>query len=185
MARNDHEPADTELFRKSVADARPLPRINRADIPRDPPPPVAVQRQIDDAETLRDSLSDHDPWNAEIETGEELVYARNGLGPNTLRKLRRGHWVIQAQLDLHGLRVPEAREQLVAFLNECRRTGWRCVRIVHGKGLGSRNREPVLKRKVGNWLMQREEVLAYCQARRTDGGSGAVIVLLKSTRASI
>ena len=98
----------------------------------------------------------------------------------TLRKLRRGHWVVQAQLDLHGMTSDEARMNLVAFLNACKKNGHRCIRIIHGKGLGSKNREPVLKIKVRNWLMQRDEILAFTQARQVDGGGGAVVVLLKS-----
>ena len=75
--------------------------------------------------------------------------------------------------------VAEARPVLVTFLNECLRDGLRCVRIIHGKGLGSKNGEPVLKRKVSSWLMQRDEILAFCQARRTEGGGGAAVVLLR------
>jgi DNA-nicking Smr family endonuclease len=98
----------------------------------------------------------------------------------TLRRLRRGHWVIQDELDLHGHTTAEARTAVAAFLQACLRDAVRCIRIIHGKGLRSKNREPILKTKVANWLRQREEVLAFCQARPTDGGSGAVIVLLKS-----
>ncbi len=87
--------------------------------------------------------------------------------------------MIQDELDLHGLTTPEARALLVEFLNRCLRRGWRYVRIIHGKGLRSKNREPVLKQKVANWLMQRDEILGFCQARNIEGGSGAVVVLLK------
>lgn len=134
---------------------------------------------------LADSLSDAEPWTEGFETGEELVYLRPGITPQTLKKLRRGHWVTQDVLDLHGLTVAEARPLIAAFLAHCRRQGLRCVRVIHGKGLRSKNREPVLKRKVANWLVQREEVLAFCQARQTEGGGGAVVVLLKgATRAN-
>ncbi|MGH8642139.1 MAG: Smr/MutS family protein, partial [Burkholderiales bacterium] len=111
--------------------------------------------------------------------GEELCYLRNGVGEQTLRRLRRGHWVIQDELDLHGLTVEQVRPLLGEFLNQCARRGLRCVRIIHGKGLRSRNREPVLKRRVAVWLIQREDILAFCQARNADGGSGAVVVLLQ------
>ena len=115
-----------------------------------------------------------------LESGEELAYLRGGLARLTLRKLRRGHWVIQDGLDLHGLNRDEAALAVAAFLNQCASRGLRCVRIVHGKGLGSRNREPVLKAKLMNWLPRRDEVLAYCQAPASEGGSGAVLVLLKA-----
>jgi DNA-nicking Smr family endonuclease len=96
-----------------------------------------------------------------------------------IARLRRGHWVVQDQIDLHGLRVEEARDALAAFLNQALRREQRCLRVIHGKGLGSAGREPVLKGKVLKWLVQRDEVLAFCQAPPTDGGSGALIVLLR------
>ena len=111
--------------------------------------------------------------------GDEPNFLRPGLSRQVLRKLRSGTWVIQNQLDLHGLDRHEAREALAGFIARCVKRGVRCVRVIHGKGLGSKNREPVLKTKVKHWLAQREEVLAYCQARPVDGGSGALVVLLK------
>jgi DNA-nicking Smr family endonuclease len=174
------DPDEASLFRASVSDVTPLPRPARVEHDRPRPHPIPAQRLRDDRETLADSLSDEVPWDLGLETGEELSYARNGIGSQTLRRLRRGHWVIQDELDLHGLASEEARVLLVEFLHRCRRRGLRCVRIIHGKGLRSPNREPVLKRKVASWLMQRQEILAFCQARRTDGGGGAVVVLLKA-----
>ena len=168
------EPSFTAL----LTDVTPLPHINRALVERPRPLPIPEQRLRDDRETLQESLSDRTPWDQGLESGEELVYARSGVSPQTLRKLRRGHWAIQAVLDLHGHTVMEARAALVEFLAACRRDGVRCLRIIHGKGLRSKNREPVLKRKIANWLMQRDEILAFCQARRTEGGGGAVVVLL-------
>lgn len=173
-------PGDADLFRASVLDVTPLPSPGRVEHDLPLPRPIPAQRLRDDSETLADSLSDDIPWESGLETGEELSFARNGIGPQTLRKLRRGHWVVQGELDLHGLTSLEARASLVEFLNHCRHRGVRCIRIIHGKGLRSKNREPVLKRKVAHWLMQREEILAFCQARQNDGGSGAVVVLLKA-----
>jgi DNA-nicking Smr family endonuclease len=173
------DPDEAELFRASVSDVIPLAGPARIEHERPLPRPVPAQRLRDEREALKESLSDQVAWDAGTETGEELCYLRNGVGAQVLRKLRRAHWVIQDELDLHGLTVDEARELLVGFLNQCIRRGLRCVRIIHGKGLRSKNREPVLKRKVAGWLMQREEILAYCQARQADGGSGAVVVLLK------
>ena len=175
-------PDEAGLFRASVSDVTPLSRPKRVEHPRTLPRPVPAQRLRDNREALKDSLSDHHPWDAGMETGDELLYARNGIGSQTLRKLRRGHWVIQDELDLHGLTAEEARPMLVEFLNASVRRGARCVRIIHGKGLRSKNREPVLKRRVAGWLMQRNDVLAYCQAPRADGGSGAVLVLLRGAK---
>ena len=116
-----------------------------------------------------------------LDTDEALSYARNGIGPDVIRKLRRGHWVIQSQLDLHGLRTDEAREALGEYLRGAVKRGLRCVRVIHGKGLGSINKEPVLKNKVRNWLTQKDEVIAFCQAKAADGGAGALIVLLRAS----
>jgi len=107
-----------------------------------------------------------------------LSYRSADIGPEVVRKLRRGVWAIQAQLDLHGLRRDEARERLNRFLLEAKRAGLRCVRVIHGKGHGSPGREPVLKRKVQTWLVQKKEVIAFTQARASDGGTGALLVLL-------
>ncbi len=171
-----------KALRELLPDVTPLPPLNRAHAPKSPPRPIPAQRLRDDREVLNESLSDQDAWEAGLEAGDELNFLRPGLASTTLRKLRRGYWLIQRELDLHGLTVAEARPALVSFLNDCLRDGARCVRIIHGKGLGSKNGEPVLKRKVASWLMQRDEILAFCQARRTEGGGGAAVVLLKSAR---
>jgi DNA-nicking Smr family endonuclease len=169
------------LFRRAVADAVPLPPSDRADLARPRPKPIARQRRADEQQVLVDSLADPWDWEAAVSTGEELFFSRPGVPTAALRKLRRGGWVIKAELDLHGHTGDEARIALAAFLNRCMIEDRRCVRVIHGKGHGSKNRLPVLKIKVRHWLMQREDVLAFCQARTVDGGAGAVIVLLKSS----
>lgn len=169
------------LFRRAVADAIPLPPTNRADVRRQRPKPIARQRLRDEKQVMIDALSDPWDYEAAISTGEELVFVRSGIPTAALKKLRRGGWVIRGELDLHGHTGDEARAALAAFLNRCKLEDRRCVRIIHGKGYGSKNRLPVLKNKVRHWLMQREDVLAFCQARSVDGGAGAVIVLLKSS----
>lgn len=179
----DAEPLDSELFREAVKDARPLsaqllhPHVH---IDKVKPKPIPKQFLRDERQALADSLSDHYIPAHELETGEELLYLRDGHSPDILSKLRRGHWVVQAAIDLHGLISDEARTYVSNFISDCKKSGVRCVRIVHGKGLGSRNREPVLKHKLRGWLMQKDEVIAYAEARKQDGGSGAVIVLLKA-----
>ena len=169
----------TNLFKTAVKDARPL---NTSRIFHSPPKPKPIPQQFirDERQALVDSLSDGYFPADELESGEELLYLREGQSPSVLTKLRRGHWVVQANLDLHGMISDEARAMVAEFLAACKKRGIRCVRIVHGKGLGSRNKEPVLKNKVRHWLMQKDEVIAYAQARANDGGSGAVIVLLKA-----
>jgi DNA-nicking Smr family endonuclease len=104
------------------------------------------------------------------------------VSPDALRKLRRGQWAVQAELDLHRHTIEQARIALAGFLADACRRHWRCVRVIHGKGLGSPNREPRLKGKVRRWLQHKDEVLAYCEARPAAGGSGAVVVLLRARR---
>ncbi len=177
-------PEDSELLRAALADVKPLAHSNRASLIRPKPHPIAAQRERDEQQALRDTLSDSPAWEQDLETGEELLFRRDGLSQQHVRKLRRGHWKIQDHLDLHGLIATEARALTAAFLAHAIRNGLRCVRIVHGKGLSSPNREPVLKKKLSGWLAQRDEVLAYCQAPQTEGGGGAVLVLLRGSRNS-
>ena len=175
--------ADEEtLLREALKGVAPITDPGKATLRRQLPRAIPVQRLRDDEQALQDSLSDQMPMEVGLETGDDLVFLRNGLSNQILKKLRRGYWATQDHLDLHGLRTEEARVLLVSFLDDALKHGLRCVRIVHGKGLRSRNAEPVLKRKVGNWLGQRDEVLAFVQARAEDGGGGAVMVLLKAKR---
>ena len=175
------EPA--QLFRRAVAGAQALPASDRVLLRPAPPPALPLQRQRDEREALRESLSDSVDLDSLLETDEWLSYRAPGIGPDVLRKLRRGQWVIQAELDLHGLRRDEARQALLEFVHDSQQRGARCVRVIHGKGLGSPGREGVLKHKVRNWLLQMREVLAFCQAGPHDGGAGALLVLLRNPQA--
>jgi DNA-nicking Smr family endonuclease len=173
--------ADREVFRSALTDVTPMTPHGRVvtDAPR--PLPIPLNRLRDEREVIYESLHDPIRWDEATENGDELSFVRPGLSRQILRRLRRGDWVSQAELDLHGLIRSEAKLELVDFLFECKRRGIRCIRIIHGKGLGSKNREPVLKLHVRHWLMQRDEIMAFVQARAVDGGSGAVMVLLKSS----
>lgn len=173
------EDDDLEAFREATKGVAPLKHEARVEKNVVAPAPIPMQSRHDDEAVLKDSM--RDPLDGEItlEIGEELSYRREGLATNVLRRLRRGEWSIQDHLDLHGSTVEQARALLATFLNQSVRRGVRCVRVVHGKGYRSAQGEPVLKRKVGHWLMQRDEVLAYVQAKPEDGGGGALIVLLR------
>ena len=171
------------LFRQAVAGARPLPEPDRVLLRPEPPPPIPRQRLLDERAALQESLSDSVDLDSLLETDQELSYRAPGIGPDVLRKLRRGHWVIQAELDLHGLRRDEARAALLEFTHSAQQRGARCVRVIHGKGLGSPGREGVLRHKVRGWLLQMRDVLAFCQAGPHDGGAGALIVLLRGPQA--
>lgn len=180
-AARDHR--ERELFARSVGTVVPLRKAVAATASPPRPPAIARQRQRDEAAVLVESISDEFDVESLLETDDDLSFRRRGVGPDVVRKLRRGVWVTQAELDLHGLRRDEARERLADFLRDAARTGLRCVRVVHGKGLGSLGREPVLKAKVKSWLVQRQEVLAFTHARASDGGHGALVVLLQTTAA--
>jgi DNA-nicking Smr family endonuclease len=150
----------------------------------EPPLPPAIPRQHlhDEAAALDESLHGPALIDLYLEGGDEAAWKRGSLPKAWLRDLRRGRWVTQDKLDLHGLNREEARAAVVEFLAECRDRGHRCVRIVHGKGLSSPGREPILKKLVLGWLSQRREVLAFCQARAVEGGAGAVVVLLATKK---
>jgi len=168
---------DKALFRKQTSGARKLEH-DKVHHAQKPVKPIPAQRIADDRQVLDDMFSD-ESYADEVETGEELLFFRDGLQTKLIKQLRRGQLSVTAELDLHGYIVAEARIALTAFLKDCRRHGDRCVRIVHGKGHGSQQKLPVLKNKVNGWLQQRDEILAFCSARPADGGTGAIYVLLK------
>ena len=160
-------------------DVVPLPEGKRVELPRPRPRPYPRQTRRDERAALEESLSAPVSLDDAIDSGEELAFVREGLGRDVLRKLRRGHWVVQGELDLHGMNRQHALFHTDLFLKQSVKRSVRCVRIVHGKGLGSRNREPVLKGLLRKWLQQRSDVLAFSQAPAAQGGSGAVLVLLR------
>jgi DNA-nicking Smr family endonuclease len=171
--------ADSELFRREIGQVAPLNAPPRARPRREAPVPLPLQTRLDEQAVLHESISDEFDPEAFLDTDDSLYFHRPGVSEEVVKKLRRGTWIVQAQLDLHGMRREEAREALQTFIREAGKRGLRCVRVIHGKGLGSVGKEPVLKGKVRAWLVQKEEVIAFCQARPHDGGEGAVLVLLQ------
>jgi DNA-nicking Smr family endonuclease len=179
-AREADARRERELFTRSVGSVVPLRKVASHVVQRPRPPAVAQQRKRDEAAVLAESISDEFDVETLLETDDGLSFRRPGIGVEVVRRLRRGVWALQAEIDLHGMRRDEAREALAGFLRDAASNGLRCVRIVHGKGHGSPGREPVLKAKVKTWLVQRKEVLAFVHARAADGGHGALIVLLQT-----
>jgi DNA-nicking Smr family endonuclease len=186
--KQDSDPDDIDLearslFRKAVSGIRRLQDDKVAPY-RVRPKPVPQQRLNDESEVLDESLAPL-TLDAIIDTGvdseDELCFAQSGVQQNVLRKLRRGHYRIEAELDLHRMTSLQAQEALRTFIAQCQRQQIRCVRVIHGKGLGSEDRFPVLKTRVNSWLRQWDSVLAFCSARPCDGGRGAVYVLLRRT----
>ncbi|MES2972428.1 MAG: Smr/MutS family protein [Pseudomonadota bacterium] len=171
--------AEAELFSRAAGKVQPLPDKRRAQLEKALPAPIPVQKQLDEQAVLLEAISDDLDVATLLDTDDALSFRRPGIGADVTRKLRKGEWTIQRQVDLHGLRREEAREALAAFIRDCVKAGLRCVRVVHGKGLGSPGKEPVLKAKVQGWLIQKNEVLAFVQAKPTQGGAGALVVLLR------
>ena len=169
---------DVSLFRRLMGDAKPLQQPEIAPEHRPKVTPRARFARQDEREVLRESL-EADIDESESGAGESLRFQRPSVGRRTMRKLARGNFSVQDEIDLHGMTVPEAKDALHDFMGECELRRYTCVRIVHGKGLGSGNRGPVLKSKVNKWLRQWNEVLAFVSARQIDGGTGAVYVLLR------
>jgi DNA-nicking Smr family endonuclease len=183
-AAGKHAEGDIDLAR-AFAGVRKLSPGNRARIERTPPEPIARHTLADERDVLADAKYGEKPapqtWDAGQEFEHEQTFVRRGIGADVVGKLRRGHWSVQAEHDLHGLTSDEAHDSLADFLVEARGRGLRCVRVIHGKGLTSPNREPVLKGKVRRWLALWDDVLAYAEAPQHAGGGGAVLVLLRGT----
>jgi DNA-nicking Smr family endonuclease len=170
--------AEKSLFVRAAGAVKPLREQRRVQLAPEQPAPIPFQQQLDEQRVLQEAISDEFDASTLLDVDDALSFRRPGIGVDVTRKLRKGHWTIQRELDLHGLRREEAREQLAAFIRAAQKEGVRCLRIVHGKGLGSPGKTPVLKSKVQSWLIQKNEVLAFVQARADEGGAGAVVVLL-------
>lgn len=169
---------DHDLFIKAMRGVRPL-ACNK--IGMETPHPLPVPRQkILEAEQIRHDMLSDEYDAADVETGEELLFVRPGTRYGEVRKLRRGYFSVCAELDLHGMVTATAYSAVKDFLHECYAYNIRCARIVHGKGHGSWQKQPILKLKLNRWLRQHDVVLAFCSARPVDGGTGAVYVLIKN-----
>jgi DNA-nicking Smr family endonuclease len=169
---------ERELFRAAMRGVKPLRQAKVKPLqPRAHQPARAASRRADEARVLSESLQ-LDPADLDVESGEELRYRREGVPESALRRLRQGLYAVRDEIDLHGMTQDEARLALAGFLAEAILHGNRCVRVIHGKGRGSGLRGPVLKSAVNRWLRRHGDVRAFCSARRNDGGTGALYVLL-------
>jgi DNA-nicking Smr family endonuclease len=169
---------ERQLFAHTVGRVVPVKLSLKAHTAPPAPAPEPRQRLLDEQAALREAMSDEVDLESLLLTDDGLSYRRPEVGVDVVARLRKGHWAIQRQLDLHGLRRDEARDALAEFIRQTHRQGHRCLRVVHGKGHGSPGRQPVLKAKVQRWLAQRQEVIAFAQASGPQGGAGALIVLL-------
>ena len=171
--------AESNLFVRAVGAVQRMPLNDQVSISPPAPPPVAAQRQKDEEAVLRDALSDGFDVSTLLDTDDALSFRRPGIGIDVTQKLRKGGWSIQREIDLHGLRSDEARVALAEFIRIAHKQGLRCLRVVHGKGLGSPGKTSVLKPNEHSWLIQKNQVMAFVQAKATEGGAGALVVLLK------
>jgi DNA-nicking Smr family endonuclease len=174
------EEDETALFREATRGVKPLTHAVR--VARDAPKPSARARFARaDRQAVLEEIPDGAPDAPELDAADESRFARAGVAATTLRKLRRGQYRVQAELDLHGLTEAQAKVQLRDFLNAALQRDARCLRIVHGKGLRSGAKGPVLRALVNRVLRQSAPVLAFASARPVDGGTGAVYVLLEGS----
>jgi DNA-nicking Smr family endonuclease len=169
---------ETDLFRRAMADAKPLRSEERVSPPQRKPKPRARFARADERAALSESLQ-ADIDDLELDNVEYLRFARAGVGKREMRQLARGRYAVQDEIDLHGMTLQEAHDNLREFLSHNANVGRTCVRVVHGKGLGSGERGPVLKRGVNRWMRRWNEVLAFVSTRQVHGGTGAVYVLLR------
>ncbi|MDM0112884.1 Smr/MutS family protein [Variovorax sp. J22R133] len=177
-AQQKKQHADQNLFSRAIGNTQPLRKKSGVSLAPEPPAPIPVQHQLDEQRVLRESLSDEFDVTTLLDADDAMSFRRPGINTDVTRKLRAGEWSIQREIDLHGMRSDEAREALAAFIRTAHKHGIRCVRVVHGKGLGSPGKQPVLKTKAQRWLIQKIEVLAFVQAKPAEGGAGALVVLL-------
>ena len=177
MAAREPLDNDARLFRDAVGRVRPLKSTRAPQPVRPRPRPEPTQARLDEARVLGELLTH--PFDPAIEAGDEISYLKVGQPRRLLQRLRAGQFSVRAEIDLHEMSSKVAAEAIRLFLDDCRREGELCVRIVHGKGLRSRAQGPVLKRLTDGLLRRRADVLAFTSARPAQGGTGAVIVLLQ------
>jgi len=177
---------EANIFQAALGGVRRMPASDRyvpPSVPKSVAPAAAPKRKLtqaeDDALVLQESLSDLFEVDHYLEDDPALNYSAPGVGPDVMKKMRKGHWPVQDELDLHGMNRDQARDALGAFLSKAQQRNHRCVCVIHGRGFGSRGQEPVLKSMVHSWLVQKG-VVAFCQARNNEGGEGALIVLLRA-----
>jgi DNA-nicking Smr family endonuclease len=169
---------DIDEFRRAMQGTRPLRAEERVPHEKPKPRPRANFSRADEQRVLAESLAD-DIDTIEHGYGAALRFHRQHVGKRTMRKLQRGGYSVQAEIDLHGMTLEEAKPVLSDFINYSAQQGKYCVRVVHGKGLGSGDRGPVLKNAVNRWLQKWDCVLAFVSTPQVHGGTGAVYVLLQ------
>jgi DNA-nicking Smr family endonuclease len=165
IAQAKRAEAERNLFTRAVGKVAPIANQERVWSAPQRPSTRPLQQDLDDEAVMHESMSDEFDISTLLDVDDQLSFRRPGIGTDVTRKLRKGEWSIQGQIDLHGLRSDEARNAMGQFIRDAKR-------------MGSPGKEPVLKSKVQRWLVQKNEVLAFVQAKPSDGGGGALLVLL-------
>ena len=168
--------ADSKLFRNFIGNVSRI-KQDRVVLETAKPRPVLASSS-QEKNIITNSFSEKTN-SQNLETGDRLFFKSPGLQQRVMEKLRRGQIPIDGELDLHGMTASDAETTLDRFITICKQNEYRCIRIIHGKGLGSKNRKPVLKNKLDQWLKNNNQILAFCSTRPSHGGTGAVYVLLK------
>lgn len=172
------EDDDLAFFRNAMKNVKPL-HNDKVVLTKPPLLPFSKKKTYVKEDNIHEDIMLSEDHIMEVETEEELLFTRPGVQHRIFLKLRRGQFTIKAELDLHGMTVRVAQQEVRIFLRQCQNRDIRCARIIHGKGYGSTAKQPILKNKLNLWLQQYGEVLAFCSARPSDGGTGAVYVLIK------
>lgn len=174
MRKKNLTQEDRDLFRQSVGKVRAI-RSDKLHLKTgNKPKPVPKNQTVDTEQHLNNTIFASESLSQE----DKVSFLNPGLQKNVLKKLRKGYYGLDAEIDLHGLTSNEAKKQLLRFLHSCAEEGCRCICIVHGKGYRSPDNYPVLKNNINLWLRQHKDVQAFCSAPPKDGGTGAVFVLL-------
>lgn len=170
---------DNTLFQKEMNGIKPLTQERVRPKTKVIEPETLAKTKKDKDFYSNDSLYSEEFEPKTIGNEETLSFQRSGVQDRLFNQLRAGQLYLEAELDLHGMIITTAHQELAGFIYQCRRERIRCVRIIHGKGWGSKDNQPVLKTKLNAWLQQEENVLAFCSTPIEDGGTGAVYVLLR------
>ena len=174
MAKKILSEQDANLFRQTIGNVKSVDNnsilLNQGKKPK----PIPRSQLEEEKERFKDIPVIEQQLRAE----DSLSFLATGLQKNVLKKMRRGHFGLDAELDLHGLNSRDAKRQLHHFLHDCVEDGCRCIHIIHGKGYRSEGGYPILKNNLNVWLRQHNDVQAFCSASPKEGGTGAVLVLL-------
>jgi len=179
------EKSDEDLFHSAMKDVVPIKdnknKGKKHSVKKKSSTDMSFKSNKSKEEEFSNLMKESSAWDVSF-SDEYMEGAVSGVGPKIMKKLKRGEFSVQDYIDLHGLTKKEAETVVSEFIINSHNKGMRCVLIVHGRGLGSLNHQPTIKRELPVWFrrgMLKKIVLAFITARPCDGGAGALYVLLK------